>query len=166
VTFRFQIVVPGDTLPQINLGFSRMGLRVKDLRPAWREIHQYLLGAQKEQFDTQGKRGGERWRALSPAYAAKKLKRWGSKPTLQASGRMYRAFTTRNPHHVEVSRHKEMRFGVKDSIVPQAKWHQSGTVHMPRRAPFRLTRKDQEFIEETLVETIRDEFLKATRGAS
>ena len=162
--FRFQLVVPGDTLAQVNLGFDRMGLRIKDLRPAWRKIHKHLLTAQKEQFATQGGRGGQRWRPLSASYLGYKLKRWGPRPILQASGRMFKAFTTRgDPDHVEVSKPKEMRFGVRDASIPYVKWHQSGTTKMPRRQPFRLTPADQAFIETTLAETIRDEFLGARR---
>lgn len=167
---RFTFFVPGDRLAQIDVGLAALGNAVVDLRPAWARIHPQLLQVEREQFSTEGRRGSGGWAPLRPKYAARKVKRWGPRPILQASGRMHRALTAEGGDHVAVSLPLELRFGVRDESVPYAKWHQSGYrlrggSRVPPRKPIELTVNDRQRIVSTITETVRDAVIKARRGA-
>lgn len=53
-------------------------------------IDEVVMPEIKEQFDTEG-RGA--WAPVTPETARRKRKLYGDRPTLQATGAMYRAFT-------------------------------------------------------------------------
>lgn len=165
---RFQFIVPGDDLAQIDVGLAALGDAVVDLRPAWAKIHPLLLEAEREQFDSEGRRGSGGWAPLKRDYAAYKRKVWGERPKLVASGKMRAALTTDNGDHVAVSQPLELRFGVVDAAVPYAKYHQSGyrrgSYNVPARKPIELTAGDRAAIVSTITETVRDAVIKARRS--
>jgi phage gpG-like protein len=94
---------------------------VTDLREPLSEGAKYLVKYYSGQaFVSQGGVFGARWPRLSPAYEARKLKKWGARPTLVASGRMQRSFDYEaHPMQAEVT-----------NTADQFKYHQSSA---PRR---------------------------------
>jgi len=84
-------------------------------------------------FKFQGNRkGGEAWAPLSPRYAIQKRRRWGQKPILIASGRMYRGFSFNATRKNMVIRNE----------TDYAKYHQFGTSKMPARKWLQLMKSD------------------------
>lgn len=62
---------------------------VTDLRTPLREASKYLVKYYSGvAYASRGSVFGERWPKLSPAYERRKLKKWGSRPMLIASGEM------------------------------------------------------------------------------
>lgn len=168
MALRFQFIVPGDDLAQIDVGLAALGKAVVDLRPAWAKIHPQLLQIEAEQFESEGRRGSGGWAPLRATYAKAKRKRWGDRPKLVASGRMKAALTTNNGDHVAVSQPLELRFGLVDAAIPQAKFHQSGYKlkdgsRVPSRKPIELTAADRAQIVQTITDVVRDAVIKARR---
>jgi len=102
-----------------------MQSNLSDLRPAWRQVHQVLLRFEREVFRSEGAYTGRPWQPLTPEYAARKQSRWGRRPILQASQRMFRSFTDAgHDEHVFEMTPTRMIFG---SRVFYARYHQDGT---------------------------------------
>lgn len=132
--------------------------RVKDIRPAWAAIHNFLMTVIGKQFETEGDRTA-RWQALSPIYAARKRAQFPGKKILRLTDRLFHSFT--NPahsDHVFKSTPRTMTFGTK---VHYAAHHQLGgsfalesgplvneadvgkSVTLPQRRILSLTKKDR-----------------------
>lgn len=107
----------------------------------------------KEQFDTEG-RG--QWTPLSPAYARRKRKLYGDKPTLQATGETYRAFTVRGAaHQIREVGPSEAFFGAD---LAKARFHQNARGRRRRKIIDRvgeLRKKVREFVAKKLGEKLR-----------
>lgn len=76
---------------ELVASFGKVQDGIADLRKfhVWFDVRQAFYKVQKSIFAAEG----PGWQALSPAYAAVKSKKWGSKPILQASGKMWKEFT-------------------------------------------------------------------------
>lgn len=72
-----QIVVDGDVVLSRRLGV--LASKVKDLRPAWADVHGIFVDAMVRRFASQGSEGGETWDHYSrePRYAAYKRRKLG-----------------------------------------------------------------------------------------
>ena len=93
----------------MNFGFTVEGIRetlgafekvergVLDFRDlgAWNDVEREFYKVQKTIFDSEGSAGkGGKWKSLSSPYAEIKQSKYGEKPILQASGGMYKEFTS------------------------------------------------------------------------
>lgn len=107
--------------------FRRLRDRVEDVRPAWKDVGDYLRRRMREQFATEGRSLGRRWDPLSPSYRARKA---GNKGILDLTGGMRRSFTTKGRDHIEHGYRRSFVFGSRHKLAP---FHQEGTRQMPQR---------------------------------
>lgn len=59
---------------ELRKAIDRLYDRMSDLTPAMRDIGEYMLGATRDRFDNETAPDGSKWQALSPRYAARKVK--------------------------------------------------------------------------------------------
>lgn len=128
-------------VPQTVKALESVREGIHDFRGVtWLRVRQQFFKTEREIFESEGgaSRAGK-WAALSSPYKEIKQRKYGNKPILQASGKMYREFTG-NPAGVE---EKADELTLKFS--QPAGWHKSGTSRMPKRDPVDLTdaQKDQ-----------------------
>lgn len=119
-----------------NLTLERFQMNAQDASPALDRMADHQRGVWVKQFNSEGSYSGDRWQALSPAYAAWKAKRYPGKPILQRTGDMMAGFTQR-PFAVEVIENDFMVIGSAD---PKAKFHQHGGGRLPQRKIVTRTR--------------------------
>lgn len=117
--------------------FSRELLRIRDnardMKPAFDDIHNVMVGASARQFSTQGGYSGG-WKPLAASTRAHKSRAGLDPRILHATLRLRNSLTqTSHPDHVYESSSDEMFVG---SRVPYGKFHQKGNEPiMPRRRP-------------------------------
>ncbi len=118
--------------------FEKAGQALDDFMPWFTGLEAALERAEARQFDSEGSAGpvAGAWAPLSELYAERKLRRWGPKPILQASGTMMRALTTGGGNALRVNTGKEFAFGTQG--VEYASYHQLGTDKMVARPPMDL----------------------------
>lgn len=115
----------------VSLRLDGMNARLADLTPAWDEVHQVFLRFEQELFNSEGAYVGERWRPLSPRYAAEKLRKYGDLPILRVTGELMRSFTEpEHESHVYRPTSTGVEMGSRDF---KARYHQTGTL-MKRKA--------------------------------
>lgn len=133
---------------QLNRTFQRWAEHAGDATPAWEEIYSQLIKIEQEQFATEGAAGGEAWAALAASTVAAKA-RMGLRPEiLRATDEMYNSLTNEDdPNQLKIITPSMLAFG---SLMPYAKYHQSGTSHMPQRRPVDLTETHKRKIIKTL----------------
>lgn len=151
---RFTIEVDGQA--EFSRAFNRGVDRIKDLSPIWEEVKQEFFEIQREQFTSEGAAGAAgKWQELSPAYAEVKAQKWGSKPILQASGRLYTSLTQEGGDNVSDIRKQEASFG---TVVPYALAHQRGN-RVPKREVISFSEKQKnrlmKRIQKKLIEEMR-----------
>ena len=111
--------------------------RAQDLSPVFEVMHEAWVTEMIEQFNTEGAYyDGEKWEALNPEYAKRKLKKYGPLPILIRTGRLIKSFIGEGGEHVKIIRPDYAEFG---SSVPYAQWHQKGTDKMPQRREIKAT---------------------------
>jgi hypothetical protein len=104
----FQFVVPNIEGFKLRIRGIPAGLR--DLTDVWPGAVGPLSNMTIGQYTSQGAQGPHgAWAELDPAYAARKRKKYGSKPILQASGKSFAALLSPDAFHCEVRR---MSYGV------------------------------------------------------
>lgn len=121
--------------------FSRELLRLsaagKDMRPAFDNIHEMFIRAEKMQFATQGGSGSGGWAPLAPSTKAYKKQAKLDPRILHATLRLRDSLTqSSHPDHVYRASADEMFVGSK---VEYGIHHQFGTSRMPRRRPVEFT---------------------------
>jgi phage gpG-like protein len=156
---RISFVVDGQA--QFDRAFNRVGNRIKDLRPVFEEVGKEFKEIQAEQFASEGAKGfSGAWQPLSANYAILKQAIWGSKPILEASGRLKESLTTGHADTVEEIRKDSAAFG---TTVPYATQHQRGNAskRLPKREVIsfsdRQKRRLQKRIQATLLELMRQD---------
>ena len=141
---RFQ--VPGDQAAQFERLFARFTEGVTDLSEPFAEIgHDLQRRIVPQTIDSGGGRTGRSYEKLTPKYAARKLKKWGAKPILEASGRMRRDLEGQGPERVFHVKPLQAEFGVRPGgrSAQLVNWHQAGTSRMPARPPIAITDRDR-----------------------
>lgn len=108
-------------LDRVQSGFTRIETGLTRLKPLFEEFGKEFYLEEKTLFDLAP------WKPLSPAYAEQKRKKYGDKPILRATDRLYLSLTEQgtegNVHRVG---DQEAEFG---SMVPY------GVFHRPTRDP-------------------------------
>jgi phage gpG-like protein len=118
---------------------------MKDWTPEFKKSGDYLQGFFSDQvFASEGAVFGEPWAPLSPAYAAQKARKYGSRGILVATGAMQKSFQTQfGSNYVRVF-----------NTSPYFKYHQS---NQPRsRLPRRIVMKLDENRKQQVVKIFRD----------
>lgn len=132
---------------QVNRALALSAAAIKDLRPVWEDIYDDFLRRESVVFAAEGNVGSKSremgggawgpWAPLDPMYAARKrAKGFGSK-ILVRTGRLRDSLTTRgSADAVFEPSPLGMAVGTK---TPYAGYHQTGTRHMPKREPVRIS---------------------------
>ncbi len=125
---------------------------IEDWTRIWPKVADHLRAKTAQQFTSQGATGASGpWDGLSEPYRRRKLKRWGDRPILQASGKLLGAAVGGSEGHLENFEPLRMQFGVDAGVVPYAIYHQTGTSKMPARRILDLTEGDQVDIGQILL---------------
>lgn len=141
-----------------------MRRRAKDFRPVFDEFGDYYAAWHFRRFAQSGSSPGTgRWAPLDPKYKARKVARWGSRPILVRTGRLFHSLNHR-PFAVESIGKRRAEFGTD---VKYAKYHQTGTRFMPkRRIIVPLTKGQMTLLEEMVADHILPiEIVRELRGA-
>lgn len=104
-----------------------------DLRPFWPVVVPVFIRWMREQFQTEGAWGGQKWASLSPDYAAAKAVLYPGRGILIAEGDMRRAASSPS----RTATPSSLTLEISD---PKIEFHQDGTPNMPARpvVPFIL----------------------------
>lgn len=122
---------------------------IEDLGPAFDVIGERLQVAVREQFASQGARGGTRWTRLSEPYGEWKRRNFPGRPILVRTGGMKGAMLS--PQAVTTSRHRL----VYEPRVDYAGPHQAGRGRLPQRRMVQLTDADRRGWERAILTWIR-----------
>lgn len=117
--------------------------RARNLAPAFEAFGRAFRAHEERAFASEGATAGGRWAPLSPGYAAWKIRKVGTKPILQFSGRLKDSFTRADhPDHINEIGPRTARYG---SRVPYGPYHQSTKprTRLPHRPPLVVTRELQ-----------------------
>lgn len=153
-----QITITVDGVDQFNRAFSRLDANFDDLTPIWPDVRDYFWEIEKEQFDSEGEKGGSgRWKSLSARYNKQKIKRYGAgKKILEASGTLMKSLTGNNPGTYYSTTKKEIAVG---TTIPYGIYHQRGEGNLPKREPISLSndqkRKLSKVIQGSLIRELR-----------
>lgn len=129
---------------QIVRGLTRFIGGVTNLEPAFVDIGQDVREIEDQQFAAEG----NGWAPLTPAYATRKRRRWGDKPILRASDRMYNSIIDQDAEgNVTVINAMDAAYGTS---IFYARFHQTGTDRMAARRIFALTEGNKRRIMRTL----------------
>lgn len=111
--------------------FDGIIARTKDASPGFRNADQVFRRLMTSQFASQGSwMSGVPWSPLTPRYAARKLRIVGNQPILVFRGTMRGSLRSITDSTVRSYSRDEGVYGTSDK---KAKWHQTGTRHMPAR---------------------------------
>jgi hypothetical protein len=120
----FTVHVTGDDAYRKKL--AEFELFLSDLRSFWPLLVPIVGGWMGAQFSTEGEWGGQRWHALSPAYAAEKARTHPGKSILIRDGDLRRAASQMRRE----AGPRTLTMWVDD---PKAGYHQEGNEHLPAR---------------------------------
>ena len=111
------------------------------------EAEALLLNRIRQRFMDQVDPDGNKWQPLNPKYAKKKMARWGGGGILFASGAMF--------HSIQafVSGPNERSIATDD---PKARFHQFGTVRMPRRMFLGFSDEDLYLTERRVLQRVME----------
>jgi len=172
MSFTLQVTVDGQH--ELDLAFSRAADTLNDLTKYWPAVADVFYEIEREQFQTEGARGGAKWAALSPAYAEWKA-RWLERETfdsknqlLRLKGDLYRSLTSRGgkagliadyaDNSIYDPKSDSLTLG---STLPYATAHQRGTSKMPARPPIQFQPTDARRFQRAF----RDEVAKEVKRA-
>lgn len=157
-TFGLKFTVDDD---ELSLKFGRFANRLSDFRRFWYTVFapQFFEDVQRN-FQTEGRSVG-RWRALSPRYAAWKLRTYGRLPILQRTGRLIESWRIGGRGNYLRAWRKSAEFG---STVRYSRFHQHGTSRMPAR-PIAWVASARVY-QPLLNQYLREEHRAAMRGGA
>jgi phage gpG-like protein len=131
-----------------------LGTRALRARPAMEEIYLTVLDIVEEQFETQGRRGGEEWTPIDDVWLARKLREGRDPRILHSTGHL-RASVTQYRHRSQYVRIEDHKI-VFRSQTPYADVHQFGGARfgrpdIPKRQFVKFLKRDQQaFAKEIL----------------
>lgn len=112
---------------KLQTGLNTVEKKLDSLAPLWEKFGKEFYTEEIQLFDAQP------WAPLSPAYAARKQRLFGSKPILRATDALFDSLTkqgaTGNIHRISA---KEAEFGSSDF---KAMLHHVGAGRLPVRSP-------------------------------
>lgn len=122
--------------------FDRLDAQFTDLTPIWPDVRDEFRAIEKEQFASEGGQGRDgRWQELSDAYKSRKVKQYGEKPILQASGKLMKSLTGDTADSVYRPAKQSIEIGTR---VKYGLFHQTGSGNLPRRAPINFSERQRE----------------------
>lgn len=135
----FSFEIDGEV--QLSIALNRMMRAVDDMRPFGPAFRDAFNEAERQQFSSQGSDGRSgAWKQLTEPYEARKRAKWGTKPILQASGRLMEALTGKSGDTLLISEPHLIGLG---AVVDHGIYHQKGTSRMPARKPISLASRQE-----------------------
>jgi hypothetical protein len=125
ITGPVQIQVRG--LEQVRMNLRRRQRDLADFRPFWPRLQQMVGDWMRQQFETEGRWGGDPWRPLSGEYLERKQREYPGTGILVRTGELRRA--AESPRIAGASP-GGVRIVIPDAVAP---YHQTGTRTMPAR---------------------------------
>ena len=122
----------------VKRAISRFGEDIADFRSVWSEVQVDFHEIERQQFKSEGGRGGGSWPPLSLRYALWKQRKYPGKPILNLTGELSRQLTTGAGMMIESDPMRLMLL----PTVEYAYFHQQGTKKMPARKPIELQEED------------------------
>jgi len=126
---------------QLQRRFLRWSSFASDATAAFEGIYAYLLKVEKEQFASQGATSGHAWAQLAQSTVQAK-QRQGLRPEiLRAHDLLFSSLTKKSdPNQLKIVQPNMLAFG---SMMPYARYQQTGTSRMPQRRPIDLNVKNK-----------------------
>ena len=151
--FEIGVTVIGEKA--IHYKLSRFADEVNDWRPCFKDLLELFKEMEREQFDSEGARSGDRWAELSDkpegkGYASWKAKHRPGAPILYLTGDL-RANLTRPRSDI-----RKQQMSLYASKASYWQYHQTGTQKMPARPPIRFTASDLEDWRQTMHNFVYD----------
>lgn len=155
---QFQVLVFGEKA--VATKFTRTGDYARDAAPAFENIADFLLQTTETTFESQGRRGGGSWKALTAEWFNRKLRKGWDTRILHKFGDLRRSVTRRGAtgQILDVT-HNSLRFG---SSLDYAARQQFGYRGTPKRPFIKVTQLDRVKIRDM----IRDHMMQAWRARS
>lgn len=131
----------------VTIGFKELGDlvdgaadRMKNLSPAVAErVREATQAIVRENFETEGAASGHPWPPLKASTVLdRRRKGFPPRPILVRTGRLKRSATLPGSESVFRSTNDSVTVGTS---VSYARFHRTGTRHLPRRDPFRFARE-------------------------
>jgi phage gpG-like protein len=149
-----QISIEVDGVRETVAAFEKVERGIVDFRQlgTWDWVESEFYKIQKQIFDSEGSAGrGGKWKPLSTNYAVAKAKHYGNMPILQASGAMYREFTSKAGQVDKQA--QEMTLGFSAPAI----YHmgKGGRTKMPYRSSLDLTPEQEKTILKPVEKKIR-----------
>jgi len=152
-----KIAIKIEGLAKLKSAFQEVILATSDFTPSWKAVQKEFFEIEKAQFQSEGASGKSgKWKALSPAYAAVKQRRYGSLPILQREDGLYESLSRQTGDSVYEPKKGELVLGTLDK---KATKHQRGGRKLPKREPISITSQQAE----KLVEPIKKGLEKKVR---
>jgi phage gpG-like protein len=122
---------------QVQRRLLRIGGRAVHARPAFEMLATWLMGLEREQFESEGQRSSGGWAPLAESTVKAK----GDSSILFDTGAEMASFTERgDPNQTLWATDEFLLFGAK---LPYPGFQQTGTSRMPQRRPLELTAADR-----------------------
>jgi hypothetical protein len=118
-----------DIFNRMHNTFHKWSEEIGDISKAFEKFVPYFQESREGWLLAGRTVDGKRFAPLSPLYAARKLRKYGPKPILVASGKMLAALKGGPGWSHKISA-KELQI---DLDIPYASYHQDGTSKMPQR---------------------------------
>lgn len=126
----------------------RFQSRAVDMRPAFVALREDIMDEVRQNFDTEGAAGGEKWAPLQDSTIEAKLSAGLPPAILHATLALRDSLIDReNDNQVFITNADSMMFG---SQVDYGGFHQRGTKHMPARKPLQFTEPSKVMFMKTL----------------
>lgn len=152
-----QLSVEIQGVAELKRYLKSVGLTLRDTKDAMSEVGKQMTKFfSGEVFASRGGVIGERWPALSSAYAAYKAKKWPGRPPMVASGLLQRSF-----------RYKAGSVSVTiDNTAQHFPYHQSSAVRrrLPRRVLMKLDAKRADDARRIIAVNLANKIRAKARG--
>lgn len=130
-----ELTIAGDT--QVRRKLLRVAHNAANARPAFEAIGELLLGWEREQFSSEGRRASGGWAPLKDSTIAA---RGTEHPILDETGALRTSLTERGGDNTLEATDDFLLFGSK---LGYGGYHQTGTSRMAQRRPIELTERDR-----------------------
>jgi phage gpG-like protein len=153
---KFEVLVFGEK--KIATQFTRMGDDIINASPAFEDVADYLMKTTETTFNSEGRRGGGSWKALTAKWFTRKLRKGWDPRILHKFGDLRESVTRRGAtgQILEIT-DTSLLFGSK---LDYAARHQFGHRQTPERPFVKVTTVDSVKIRDM----IRDHLMRAWRA--
>lgn len=156
-----QVSIQQTGLRDVQVGLSRLEGAIRDMRPAWDQVVQYLDAVETQAFSSEGgTTAGGKWAPLKEEYRRWKARNWPGRQILELTGRLKDSVLGSTPDTVSSRTQTRLEYGTS---VPYARYHQRGE-GVPERAFLNLTNRQAAEIGAIMSRYLRIEAAKGFRS--